>query len=110
MENETILRFDNVSFKFNSDKIILDQVDFSVRRGKKITIMGQNGAGKSTILKLITGEIKPDDVILEIGPGKGALTEKLLACSCQLIAVEKDRDLYELLKDKFQALKTKLKS
>ena len=61
MENETILRFDNVSFKFNSDKIILDQVDFSVRRGKKITIMGQNGAGKSTILKLITGEIKPDD-------------------------------------------------
>ena len=44
----------------------------------------------------------PDDVILEIGPGKGALTTQLLASSCQLIAVERDKNLYEMLKIKFQ--------
>lgn len=56
--NETILSFDNVSFEFEHKKPILDAVNFSVRRDTKITIMGQNGAGKSTILKLISGELK----------------------------------------------------
>ena len=48
------------------------------------------------------GNVSAEDIILEIGPGQGALTEKLLATSCKLIAVEKDNNLYELLKDKFQ--------
>ena len=41
-------------------KPILHEADFSVRRGTKLTLMGQNGAGKSTIFKLITGELKPE--------------------------------------------------
>src|SRR3989344_1978442 len=49
-----------------------------------------------------TGEVSPRDTVLEIGPGEGALTEKLLATGCKLIAVEKDDYLYELLKEKFQ--------
>jgi len=66
--------------------------------------LGQNFLKSEIALKKIVeaGEIGKSDVILEIGPGKGALTEKLLASGCQLIAVEKDRDLYELLKNKFQ--------
>lgn len=56
--NETVVRFNNVSFKFDNGRIILDEVDFSIRKGSKITIMGQNGAGKSTIFKMITGELK----------------------------------------------------
>ena len=66
--------------------------------------LGQNFLKSEIALKKIieAGEIQKGDVILEIGPGKGALTKQLLAYSCQLIAVEKDRDLYELLKDKFQ--------
>ena len=47
--NETVVRFNNVSFKFDNGRIILDEVDFSIRKGSKITIMGQNAAGKSTI-------------------------------------------------------------
>src|SRR3989338_4356724 len=39
---------------------ILSEVNFSLRRGAKITLMGQNGAGKSTIFGLITGSIKPE--------------------------------------------------
>ncbi|HMP67222.1 MAG TPA: ABC-F family ATP-binding cassette domain-containing protein [Candidatus Paceibacterota bacterium] len=54
-KEQTILRFEDVSFGFGHNKPILEDVDFSVRRGSKITIMGQNGAGKSTLFGLITG-------------------------------------------------------
>ncbi|MDP2691205.1 MAG: ATP-binding cassette domain-containing protein [bacterium] len=50
-----ILRFDQVSFYYESLKPLLDEASFSVRENAKITIMGQNGAGKSTIFKLILG-------------------------------------------------------
>jgi ATPase subunit of ABC transporter with duplicated ATPase domains len=55
-----IISFDNVSFSYNSHKPILEEANFSVRKNSKITIMGQNGAGKSTIFKLITGDLKPE--------------------------------------------------
>jgi len=66
--------------------------------------LGQNFLKSEMALKKIVeaGEIKPVDIILEIGPGKGALTKQLLACNCRLIAVEKDYQLYELLKNKFE--------
>lgn len=48
-----------------------------------------------------TGEVKPTDTILEIGPGQGALTEKLLATGAKVIAIEKDKELFEFLKQKF---------
>jgi ATPase subunit of ABC transporter with duplicated ATPase domains len=51
---DVVLRFDEVSFEYGHNKPILDEVSFSVRRGSKVTIMGQNGAGKSTIFGLIT--------------------------------------------------------
>ncbi len=59
MAEEVILRFDNVVFEYTEKKPILDEVCFGVRKGAKITLMGQNGAGKSTIFKLIKGELKP---------------------------------------------------
>ena len=52
---DTVIRFDDVSFEFGHNKPILDEVSFTVRRGTKITLMGQNGAGKSTIFGLILG-------------------------------------------------------
>lgn len=59
-QEEVILRFDKVSFEFGPNKPILDEVDFSVRQGAKITLMGQNGAGKSTIFHLIMGVLEPE--------------------------------------------------
>ena len=58
--DEIIVKFNNVSFEWENNKTILNEANFSVRRGSKITLMGQNGAGKSTIFQLITGDIKPD--------------------------------------------------
>jgi len=65
-QRDTIVRFDKVSFNYGHNKPILDSVDFSVRRGMKVTIVGQNGAGKSTIFSLITGERKPEDGVINV--------------------------------------------
>ena len=59
MNEEVILRFDEVDFEYQRDKPILDEASFSVRKGAKITLMGQNGAGKTSLFALITGELKP---------------------------------------------------
>lgn len=47
------LRFENVCFGYNSDRTILDDLDFSIKPGKKAAFVGPSGAGKSTIAKLI---------------------------------------------------------
>ncbi|MCX6808124.1 MAG: ATP-binding cassette domain-containing protein [Candidatus Berkelbacteria bacterium] len=59
MSEEVILRFDEVSFEYQHDKPLLHEAIFSVRRNSKITLMGQNGAGKSSLFNLITGNLKP---------------------------------------------------
>src|SRR3989339_1021976 len=47
------------------------------------------------------GEVCPDDIVLEVGPGKGILTEKLLEKAKKVIAVEKDEELVYFLSQKF---------
>ena len=69
MSGDIVLRFDTVSFNYGFNKPILDEVDFTVRRGSKITIMGQNGAGKSTIFSLITGHAKPESGKIHVNRG-----------------------------------------
>ncbi len=70
MEHENvIIRFDDLSFYHDQNKPILEEVNFSVRENAKITIMGQNGAGKSTIFKLITGELESTKGFAHIGQG-----------------------------------------
>ena len=59
-QGEAIIRFKIVSFEYGHNKPILKEADFSVRRGAKMTIMGQNGAGKSTIFQLIIGALKAE--------------------------------------------------
>ncbi len=65
--------------------------------------LGQNFLkSKAALLAMITaGEITSKDTVLEIGPGQGALTEKLLETGAKVIAVEKDGRLIELLNEKF---------
>ena len=69
VHGEVIIRFNEVVFDFGHQKPILSGATFSVRRGAKVTLMGQNGAGKSTIFGLITGELSPEEgeVIIEKG-------------------------------------------
>lgn len=66
---ETIVKFDKVSFEWGINKPILDEVNFTVRRGMKLALMGQNGAGKSTVLGLISGIYIPESGIINIVKG-----------------------------------------
>lgn len=69
-QNPIILRFDNVSFAYNDGKHpILVESDFSIRENTKITIMGQNGSGKTTIFKMVTGELIPQSGKINIVQG-----------------------------------------
>ncbi len=66
--------------------------------------LGQNFLKSALALSQIVGAAKltSKDTVLEIGPGKGALTEKLLEAAGQVIAIEKDRELVKYLEDKFK--------
>ena len=63
-----LITFNNVSYEYNATKPILSGSNFSIRRGAKFTLMGQNGAGKSTIFSLITGDLKPESGDINIMP------------------------------------------
>ena len=62
--------------------------------------LGQNFLKSDAIFHKIieAGEIKTEDIVLEIGPGKGALPSKLLERAKLVIAIEKDDLLFEFLK------------
>src|SRR5688572_17334495 len=49
------------------------------------------------------GDIEADDIVVEIGPGRGVLTEVLLVFAAKVIAIEKDPDLVTYLKERFPA-------
>src|SRR6187549_1959365 len=53
------IEFRDVELAFD-DQVILDKVSFSVRRGETKIVLGGSGSGKSTIIKLILGLLKPD--------------------------------------------------
>jgi len=67
--NGRVINFDDVSYEHNPKTKILIDANFSVRRGAKMTLMGQNGAGKSTIFNLITKKIKPEEGSINIPQG-----------------------------------------
>jgi len=66
--------------------------------------LGQNFLKSEPALRMMveSGDIQPTDTILEIGPGKGVLTAQLLEKAGKVIAIEKDTDLVEILKERFK--------
>ena len=73
--DKVIIRFNKVLFEYGK-KLILDEADLSIRKGTKVTLMGQNGAGKSTIFQLITGELKPERGSIAVDSGLTIATAK----------------------------------
>ena len=48
---------------------VLDTVSLNIERGEKVGLVGRNGSGKSTILKLLNGNVKPDSGLISIQKG-----------------------------------------
>ncbi|MDH5256647.1 MAG: ABC transporter ATP-binding protein [Gammaproteobacteria bacterium] len=64
--SELLVEMKNVSFS-HGNRVILDDINIEIPRGKVTTIMGPSGTGKTTALRLITGQILPSqgDVIVD---------------------------------------------
>jgi 16S rRNA (adenine1518-N6/adenine1519-N6)-dimethyltransferase len=64
---------------------------------------GQNFLVDKNVIERIVASVqpRPDETIIEIGPGRGALTERLIQTSARVMAIEFDRDLVPLLRDRF---------
>ena len=63
------LKITNLNFKYDKNRLnnIIDNLNFEVNRGEKFLIVGENGVGKSTLLKLIMGLLKPDSGDIKLG-------------------------------------------
>lgn len=55
----SLLRFEEIRLDFG-EQVILRDAEFSIEPGERVCLIGRNGAGKSTTLKLIMGEMEPD--------------------------------------------------
>ena len=54
-----LIRFDAVSLKFGAHAL-LRETDFMIDAGERVCLIGRNGAGKTSMLRLVTGEVEPD--------------------------------------------------
>lgn len=66
IQGDVIIRFDAVTFEYSAHVKTLDEASFTVREGSKITLMGQNGAGKTTIFNLIQKKIGPTEGTISV--------------------------------------------
>ncbi len=67
--NKFPLKVNNLSFKYNeeSPQDIIHDLSFELKKGEKFLIVGENGVGKSTLLKLIVGQLTPNKGTIKIG-------------------------------------------
>ncbi len=63
---DQVIEFNGVTKSFG-DKLLMDNVSFTIPPGAIVGIIGPNGAGKSTLFKMITGQQKPDAGEVKIG-------------------------------------------
>lgn len=62
-----VIQFENVSFGYTSDKPLIQDFNIIIQNKDRIGIIGDNGVGKSTLMHLINGELKPDTGKVDIG-------------------------------------------
>ncbi len=64
-----------VSYTLADGRPLLDEVSFRVGDGAKAVLIGANGVGKSTLLRIIRGEVRPDDGVVSIDGGLGVMDQ-----------------------------------
>ena len=83
----------------------LSEIDATLReiRVSPVKTLGQNFLHDRNLAQWIVSraELTPDDYVVEVGPGLGALTEFALASGAQVLAIEKDARLANFLRDRF---------
>ncbi|MBP6481726.1 MAG: energy-dependent translational throttle protein EttA [Pseudomonadales bacterium] len=88
---ELVIELDKVSKAFG-DKLLMDNVSFSVPQGAIVGIIGPNGAGKSTLFRMLMGREQPDSGTLRIGP-----TVKLASVDQSREGLEDNKSVFEAI-------------
>jgi sulfate-transporting ATPase len=88
---DKVIEFNGVTKSFG-DKLLMDNVSFTIPPGAIVGIIGPNGAGKSTLFKMITGQQQPDSGTVDIGP------------TVKLAYVDQSRDCLDGSKTVFEEL------
>lgn len=60
-DTDVLVDFNNVTFSYDDDKNVVENLSFSIKKGEHVTLSGRTGAGKSTIFKLLLGLYDPDN-------------------------------------------------
>lgn len=67
-QTEDVLRVREITKRFDG-RAVLDEVSFNVRNGERVAILGDNGTGKTTLLRIIMGELAADSGTVKKGVG-----------------------------------------
>jgi energy-dependent translational throttle protein EttA len=94
-----VIEVNNVSKAFG-DKLLFENLSFSLPQGGIVGIIGPNGAGKSTLFKLITGQEKADSGNFEVGE-----TVKLAYVDQEHDSLDPNKTVYQLISDGNELMK-----
>ncbi len=86
---DQVIEVDSLSKGFG-DRLLIDDLSFTLPRAGIVGVIGPNGAGKTTLFRLLTGEEQPDSGSITIGP-----TVRMAAVDQHRDALDPDRTVYE---------------
>lgn len=93
----SLVRLEKVSKAFGG-KLILKDVSFRIEEGEKIGLIGRNGTGKSTLFRMMTGEVTPDSGLVE------RRRRVRMACLAQLPNLQPEDTIFDVVLHTFQEL------
>jgi ATP-binding cassette subfamily F protein uup len=85
-----LLRLNKISLAFGH-RALLDGVDLEITRGERVCLVGRNGEGKSSLLRILSGEVTPDDGELWIRP------TTRIACLAQEVGMDSNDSVFDVV-------------